>query len=41
MIIAPMRRDIIVRNAWRNAKSSKYKLIMAFDSDSFSRGFNT
>ncbi len=28
MIIARMRRDIIVRNAWRNADSSKYKLIM-------------
>ncbi len=38
MIIAAMRRDIIVRNAWRNAESSKSKLIMAFD---FSRGVNT
>jgi len=41
MIIARMRRDIIVRNAWRDAESSKYKQIMSFDSDSFSRGFNT
>jgi len=41
MIIAPIRRDIIVGNTCHNGESSKYKLIMSLGFDSFGISFNT